>query len=53
MTSVLLNRSYAHNDILLWFAVLALLIILLGGRWLYHRLSAYISNVVQKCWPLC
>lgn len=53
MEPLLLTKGYAHNDVLLWFFVIALLVVLIGGRWLIHRLAGYVKHVVQNCWPLC
>lgn len=52
MSYVLLVRGYAHNDVLVWLFILALLVILLGGRWLANRLMFWVQHRrVHHLWP--
>lgn len=48
MTEVFLVRGYAANDVILWLAVIALIVVMLGGRWLIHKLSAFMQRKFPK-----
>lgn len=47
MEYIFLVRGYASNDILLWLAVLALIAVLLSGRWLLTRIVRFIKKKRQ------
>lgn len=44
MEYTFLVRGYASNDIWLWLAVLALIVLLLGGRWVITKLLRFIKK---------
>lgn len=51
MNYVFLVRGYASHDILLWIAVLALIMLLLGGRWLMAKLVRFIKKKNERILP--
>ncbi len=44
MEYTFLVRGYASKDVWLWLAVLALIVLLLGGRWLITKLRHFIKK---------
>lgn len=51
MAYIFLVRGYAANDVLLWFIVLALIVLLLGGRWLMNKLVRFIKKKNERVLP--
>lgn len=51
MAYTFLVRGYANNDIFLWVTVLALIVLLLGGRWLLARLVRFIKKKNERILP--
>lgn len=51
MAYTFLVRGYANNDILLWLMVLALIVLLLGGRWLMVKLVRFIKKKNEQISP--
>ena len=48
MAYTFLVRGYASNDILLWLMILALIALLLGGRWLVTKLVRFIKKKNER-----
>jgi Kef-type K+ transport system membrane component KefB len=51
MAYTFLVRGYASNDILLWLMILALIALLLGGRWLVTKLVRFIKKKNERVLP--
>jgi F0F1-type ATP synthase membrane subunit b/b' len=51
MLYVFLVRGYASNDVLLWLMILALIVLLLGGRWLMTKLLRFIKKRNERVLP--
>lgn len=51
MNYTFLVRGYASHDVLLWIAVLALIMLLLGGRWLKAKLVRFIKKKNERMLP--
>ncbi len=51
MAYVFLVRGYASNDVLLWLMILALIVLLLGGRWLVTKLVRFIRKKNERVLP--
>jgi len=51
MNYTFLVRGYANHDVLLWIAVLALIILLLGGRWLMTKLVRFVKKKNERMLP--
>jgi len=52
MEYILLVRGYASNEVLLWLIVIAMLVVMFGGRWLIARITDFIrQRRVAHLWP--
>lgn len=51
MAYTFLVRGYANNDILLWLGVLALIVLLLGVRWLITKLVRFVKTRNERILP--
>ncbi len=51
MGYVFLVRGYASNDVLLWLMILALIVLLLGGKWLWLKLVRFIKKKNERILP--
>ncbi len=51
MLYVFLVRGYASNDVLLWLMIVALIVLLLGGRWLITKLVRFIKKRNERMLP--
>lgn len=51
MNYVFLVRGYASNDVLLWLMILALIVLLLSGRWLISKLVRFIKKRNERMLP--
>lgn len=51
MAYIFLVRGYASNDIILWLMILALIVLLLGGRWLMTKLVRFIKKKNETVQP--
>lgn len=51
MAYIFLVRGYAANDVLLWLMILALIVLLLGGRWLVVKLIRFIKKKNERVLP--
>lgn len=52
MNYVFLIRGSGSNEMLIWLLVIALLITLLGGRWLIQRTIDFIRHRrIEHLWP--
>lgn len=51
MNYTFLVRGYACHDVLLWVAVLMLIMLLLGGRWLMTKIVRFIKKKNERILP--
>ena len=51
MEYTFLVRGYAESDMLIWLITIALILVLLGGKWLWQKVTRFIKKRNEQADP--